>query len=281
MSGLSNSVRLALFAAALAALASVAALAGRASGLDVSTDGPGAMAHAETGDVAAVGLSDTARGLRLEVPPVALRPGVTKRLRLSILAADGEPVTALDTHDDEPALHLIFVRRDLGDYRHLHPVREGDGYAVDVTMPSAGAWRAYADFELGGEKIVLGRDLLVAGDFVPEAPPVPGQTVRSDGYRVELDARELRAGQEARLEFGVERNGRIVERLQPYLGADGHLVAIREGDLAYRHVHPVESVTGTVAFDAELGEPGRYVFFLQFKHRDRVTTAPFTVDVGR
>ena len=91
----------------------------------------------------------------------------------------------------------------------------------------------------------------------------------------------MRAGREAPLEFTIERNGRVVERLDPYLGADGHLVAIREGDLAYLHVHPVESAPGSVAFDAELGNPGSYVLFLQFKHRDRVTTAPFTVEVGR
>lgn len=282
MTGSSTLVRLALFAAALAAVGGAAALAGRASGIDVSPESSGAMAHGEeTGDASAVGLTDSVRGLQLELEPVALRPGATMRLRLSIMATDGDPVTALDTHDDEPPLHLILVRRDLGDYRHLHPTRRGDGYAVDVELPSAGAWRAYADFELGGEKIVLGRDLLVAGDFVPQAPPAPGQNFSGDGYRVELDAGELRAGREATLEFPIEQNGRAVERLQPYLGANAHLVAIREGDLAYLHVHPVESPPGTVAFDAELGEPGRYVLFLQFKHRDRVTTAPFTVEVRR
>ena len=26
--------------------------------------------------------------------------------------------------------------------------------------------------------------------------------------------------------------------MEPYLGAKGHLVALREGDLAYLHIHP-------------------------------------------
>src|SRR3546814_3056298 len=33
-------------------------------------------------------------------------------------------------------------------------------------------------------------------------------------------------------------DGNPVMTLQPYLGAYGHLVALREGDLAYLHVHP-------------------------------------------
>ena len=46
------------------------------------------------------------------------------------------------------------------------------------------------------------------------------------------------------LKLRVTRDGRPVTDLQPYLGAYGHLVALRGGDLAYLHVHPD-------------GEPGR------------------------
>ena len=44
--------------------------------------------------------------------------------------------------------------------------------------------------------------------------------------------------------------------LQPYLGAYGHLVALRDGDLAYLHVHPGEHGDGRarVGFDAEVPE---------------------------
>ncbi len=41
----------------------------------------------------------------------------------------------------------------------------------------------------------------------------------------------------------MTRDGSPVTNLQPYLGAYGHLVALRDGDLAYLHVHP-------------MGEPG-------------------------
>jgi len=276
-------VRLLLFAVALAAIGGAAALAGRASGLDVSDEPAGdAMAHAEeaAGPVAA-GLSDSASGLRLRIAPATLRAGVPGRLRLTLTDVRGGAVTDLDEEHGEPPLHLILVRRDLTGYLHLHPERSGDGFAVEATLPQAGVWRAYADFERDGEKVVLGRDLVVPGPFEPQELPAPAHTAATDGYEIELDAGQLRAGAEATLAFRVERGSRPVERFQPYLGAEGHLVAIRADDLAYLHVHPRDDAApGTVAFDAELAEPGRYALFLQFRHDGAVRTVPFTVEVA-
>ena len=48
-------------------------------------------------------------------------------------------------------------------------------------------------------------------------------------------------GEPSTLTFSVSRDGKPVTDLQPYLGAYGHLVALRAGDLAYLHVHPTAS----------------------------------------
>ncbi len=75
--------------------------------------------------------------------------------------------------------------------------------------------------------------------------------------------------------------------LQPYLAAYGHLVALRDGDLAYLHVHPAgEPGDGTTApgpditFYATAPSPGDYRLFLDFQHGDVVHTAEFTVRAG-
>ena len=58
-----------------------------------------------------------------------------------------------------------------------------------------------------------------------------------------------------------------------YLGAGGHLVALREGDMAFLHVHP----TGDgPSFAATFPTPGRYRLVLQFRHDGRVRTVAFT-----
>ncbi len=281
---LSPALRLALFAAALAVVAGGAALAGKASGIDGGNGAPaGELAHGGDGSTAgAFGLSDTAMGFGLRIEPVSLTSGVKSRLAITIIDSDGEPVTTLRGEHGEPPLHLILVRRDLTGYQHLHPRPTGAGFTVDVTLPRAGSWRAYADIEVDGEKVVLGQDLVVPGDFAPQAPAALTRSAAVDGYRIELGAAELRAAAEATLTFRISRAGRPIEGLQPYLGAAGHLVAIREDDLAYLHVHPLdEARPGEVGFDVELDQPGRYVLFLQFQHAGRVHTAPFVVAVSR
>ncbi len=275
--------RLALFLAALAAVAGAAALLGRASDVSVGEDDASEQMHGgeAAGAAPANGLSDVAGGLRLELAPTTLAAGVPSRLELRLVDADGEAVTALDEHEGEPPLHLILVRRDLAGYVHLHPTRSGDHFVADVSLPQPGLWRAYADFELDGEKIVLGRDLVVPGPFAPRPLAEPAGVAADGPYRAELAAGELRAGTEATLSFELTRAGEPV-RPEPYLGAAGHLVAIREDDLAYLHVHPLEESRGsTIAFDAELAEPGRYALFLQFRDAGAVRTVRFTVEVRR
>ncbi len=73
--------------------------------------------------------------------------------------------------------------------------------------------------------------------------------------------------------------------LEPYLGAFGHLVALRDGDLAYLHAHPegAEAAPGevsgpTVAFAVEAPTAGRYLLYLDFQVDGQVRTAAFTVE---
>ena len=90
---------------------------------------------------------------------------------------------------------------------------------------------------------------------------------------------------EAKLTLTVTRNGEKVTDLEPYLGAYGHLVALRAGDLAYLHVHP-EGTPGDgvtepgpeVVFYAQVPSEGRYHLYLDFMHEGVVRTASFTVD---
>jgi hypothetical protein len=72
-----------------------------------------------------------------------------------------------------------------------------------------------------------------------------------------------------------------VTDLEPYLGARGHLVALREGDLAFLHVHPADAgpPEASISFHAALPSPGRYRLFLQLQHHGVVHTAAFTLAV--
>jgi hypothetical protein len=184
----------------------------------------------------------------------------------------------------ERDLHLIVVNRELTTFHHVHPTLDVDGtWSIDLPALDPGSYRAVADFQIAdGPRLALGTDLAVAGEYQPAELSEPTAQTMSDGYEVELAAERSDNG-EVTAELTVRRNGDLITDLEPYLGASGHLVAMRSGDLAYAHVHPVEndeSAPGVVTFDAELTSAGRYGLFFDFKHDGTVHTAAFTFDQG-
>lgn len=199
------------------------------------------------------------------------------QLAFRILDDAGQPVTSYDVQH-ERRLHLIAVRRDLAEFRHVHPRLDPATGRWTVTVAlGAGVWRLYADFApTGAEPTVAEADLMVAGRFTPSALGPDTTVSRVDGYEVHLQ----RDDEASTVTFHVTRDGADVTDLAPYLGAYGHLVAIRADDLAYLHVHPEDGEPGPeVGFHADLAGAGRYRLFLDFKHAGRVHTADFTVTV--
>lgn len=280
------------FVVGLVAFFAVAFGVGRVVGpLDVEPERHGDMTAHDAGghgdmaasDAMVAGLQTSQDGYRLVLDDDRL-PAGTRSVGFRIISPDGEPVTSYD-EQHERDLHLIVVGRDLTGFQHVHPVLdEHTGrWSTDVAL-TPGAWRVLADFTPeGGPPLVLGGDVLVPGRFDPAPLPAERSTDLVDGYRVDL-AGDLAAGQEAELTLTVSRDGRPVTDLQPYLGAYGHLVALRAGDLGYLHVHP-DGEPGEVAagpdvvFHAEVPSAGSYRLFLDFRHGGVVRTAEFTVVV--
>ncbi|MFI7444699.1 hypothetical protein [Nonomuraea indica] len=234
------------------------------------------------------GLQVSENGYTLTPLTGAITPGEPTDFRFAVTGPDGRPVTGYEVSHDKK-LHLIVVSRDLGDFQHVHPELGADGvWTVKLTLPKAGAYRMFADFApTGGQALTLGADVLVAGDYTPRALPAAARTASVDGYTVEL-AGELTPGRSSRLTLTVSKDGKPVTDLQPYLGAYGHLVALRGADLAYLHVHPdgepgdgrTQAGPGIVFF-AEAPSAGSYRLFLDFQHEGEVRTAAFTVNAGQ
>ena len=225
------------------------------------------------------GLMVSQDGYTLRLASATRPAGRDVPLRFTVTGPDGEPVAAYDV-EHEKELHLVAVRRDLVGFQHVHPTRAPDGtWSTDLDL-APGTWRVFADFAAtGAEPLTLGTDLFVPGQAA--APPrsdADVRTARVDGYEVRLDG-DLTGGEASRLTLSVSRDGEPVTDLEPYLGAYGHLVALRAGDLAYLHVHP-EGGRGPVAFRAEVPSEGAYHLFLDFKHDGVVRTAAFSVRTG-
>ena len=261
-------MRIALFTGLLGLVFAVALLTGRAFDPDVGsgTEEPphegGATEHGAGADGLALALVNTPRAARAR-----------DSLAFRIEDAGGEAVTDFDVAHDR-RMHLIVVRRDLTGFRHLHPQMDEQGtWRAPVALDGAGEHRVFADFESGGEAHVLTADTEVPGPFEPRPlPPASNHADAGSGYEVRL------AGTGDRLRFTVVRNGRRVDDIEPYLGARGHLVALREADLEYLHVHPESAAEpgADIRFRVEYPSAARYRLFLQFKHEGEVHTAAFT-----
>ncbi|MPY92634.1 MAG: hypothetical protein GEV08_06055 [Acidimicrobiia bacterium] len=280
--------KLGAYAAVLVVVLTAGAGVGAAVGpLDDGDDAPG-MAHETSSDGTTpeespdmpAGLSASEAGYTFTPEDTTFTPGVAEPFAFRVLGPGGAPVTDFDTRHEQD-LHLIVVSGYLADYQHLHPALSADGtWSTELGLPRAGGYRAYADFAAAGaEPLTLGVDLLVAGELAPQPLPAPAATATVDGYEVLLDG-DVTAGAESALHFRVARDGAAVSDLEPYLGAFGHLVAIRATDHAYLHVHPTEdSSPAQVAFSVHVPSPGSYRLFLDFQHQGVVRTATFTLDV--
>ena len=286
---------LARIGAFLAVLAVVFGLAW-VVGTQVGPVGEPAAAHGghESGHTHETGATDRAEvpgglmvsenGYALHLADAELRPGSAREIAFTITGPDGRPVTAYD-EEHGMDLHLIVVRRDFSGFQHVHPtLGESGTWTVPVDL-TPGAWRVLADFKpTGARAVTLGSDLAVPGETPPRADLPVTRTATVDGYTVTL-AGDLVAGEHSMLTLSVWKDGRPVTDLEPYLEAYGHLVALREGDLAYLHVHPGgEPGDGKtkpgpdIEFGAEVPSAGGYHLYLDFKHDGVVRTAQFALD---
>ena len=318
-------VRLVAFVAAAAAVFGTAVLVGEVVGGDGGGHGGGQMAaegHGsgeEKADMAegehskggsepnpVRGLAIAEGGLKLELDQRELPRGRRAKLTFAVMGSKGEPVRDFEVEHDK-RMHLIVARRDLTGFQHLHPKLGNDGrWSTDITVADAGSYRVFADFKRRGENFTLAADVAIDGPLDSrEMAPVRTTSAAGDGYQVKLAGAPSNAGDEAELGFAVTRNGKEVS-VDDYLGAKGHLVALREGDMAYLHVHPAatgndpkaaegeehttssedghsEAAAGSepISFMTEFPSGGRYGLFLQFKHEGKVRTAAFTREVAR
>jgi hypothetical protein len=252
-------------------------------------EGHGGHAEAPAAEAAATA---TLPGLSLEADGYSLSPvvapeavGEEGELSFSVLGPDGEPLLEY-TEEHEKDLHLIVVRQDGSQFRHVHPELDESGtWSLPWSWDEAGSYRVFADLTPAGQEsgVTLTRTIDVSGDFAPVTLEDEVRTSRAGDFDVTLSG-DLAAGGSSTLTLEVTRDGEAVTTMQPYLGAFGHLVALRDGDLAYLHVHPegAEPEAGqlsgpTVDFATEAPTPGRYLLYFDFQVDDEVHTASFVV----
>ncbi|AEB45966.1 copper resistance protein CopC [Micromonospora maris] len=256
------------------------------SAVDGHQHPPGTGAHAHTGDGGdqVAGAWVSAAGYTLQPVQRSQPPGVRVDYQFRIVDGNRQPATDFAVVHDKP-LHLIVVGRDLSGYQHLHPSMSPDGvWTVPLELPRAGDYRLYADFSVttaDGRQLplVLGVDHHVPGVYTPAQLPAPEPKATAGPYAVSMEGTPT-IGLSAPIVLRVAGASGPAQ-LEPYLGAYGHLVVVREGDLGYVHVHPEpELVDGAVTFWLTVPSAGRYRAFFDFQVGGKVYTADYTLDLS-
>jgi hypothetical protein len=234
------------------------------------------------------GLAPTDNGYALTVTSQPMT-GMAMPVTFTITKS-GTPVTAFDPEQTK-LMHFYLIRSDLSGFQHLHPTMNSTGtWSVTPAALSPGSYRIYTQFlphaDNAAGALVLSRPVTIAGSSEPSSTlPAPSTIAIVDGYTLTL-AGTPKAGAETPLQINISKAGQPVTDLQPYLDTYAHVTAIRQGDLAFAHLHPTDTVTGdhggpTLTINADLPEAGNYRIFVQFQTAGTLHTAAITITVMR
>ncbi len=225
-------------------------------------------------------------------------PNTPATFKYSIIDDQGNILKDLDVVH-EKLMHFIVVRKDLANFQHVHPEFEsktGEFTLPNLTLPTDGEYKLFADFiptasqtDPNGDKlpVTIYQDVRV-GSLANYKPQPIGTTEKSktfDAYQVTLipNSTSIASGNSIGFDFEIKKDGKLVTNLEKYLGALGHTVVLREGDLQFIHAHATqkstEPQTGKVNFVITFPEAGNYKLFSQFQHEGKIITSNFVVNV--
>lgn len=219
-----------------------------------------------------------------QLVPAGFEIGNYRLLTDSIVGAKGQPrvvtfhIQTIDMEEritsyqmvHEALIHAVMIRPDLSGYEHFHPTISDTG-SWEVTLDEPGPWHLVFDTTPKGASspVVLSANLDDEVSVEPVELPAPDDDVIVDGLHI------IRSG----LDFSIyNEDGTPAQGLEPYLGQPAHLIAIRQGDLAYVHLHATDDMANMFMFGSTLPQTGTYRMFLQFGHNGKVLTVPFTVE---
>jgi hypothetical protein len=237
--------------------------------------------------------------VELSTSPDRVTANVPFTLRLSVREPGGGAITSRFDLVHEMWYHLFIVNDDMTVYQHLHPAPQPDqSWAIEVTLPADGQYSVLSDFVPTGASPQFLRNTLETdrSDSVAEgrrslglqrAPQTAGDVTASLTFAPSA----VTTGQVTRMTYRLTDTvtGEPALDLQPYLGAFGHTLVVREGVSAWVHSHPTDDggriLTSRsrggpeVSFDAWFARPGRYRAWTQFMRGGEIRTVSFTFDV--
>jgi putative copper resistance protein D len=245
--------------------------------------------------------------VNLETDPSKIIAGIPVTIMVRIKDPEGKPLKGLEV-SHERILHALIVGQDMRSFAHIHPEEAGPitgemlkkaDFPLRFTFPKAGEYLVGADFFAGDEFYSKMFHLSVSGKPAMGGPKTDFSTRKNFGeYRVTFSASPMnvKAGEETSLSYIIEKDGKTVTDLNPYLGAAMHIAVISADLKQYIHAHgavpgephahqdhmhtkPPKRFGPEIEADVVFPTKGIYTIFSQVKHHDKVLVFDFMVNV--
>ena len=223
---------------------------------------------------------------RLEFPlemthaPDAVKPGDSVDLTLRVLDPDTNRTATRFELVHEKLMHLFVVSENLQFFAHEHPQLQSDGtFHLTVHVPYGGMYRVLADYYPVGGVPQLAVDTFFAigqsegPHLTPAVAPAKAENLIA---ALHTDPEQPLAGLETKMFFTIHP----ADKLEPYLGAWGHMLAASEDLIDLIHLHPfLSDGRGGIQFNVIFPRSGLYRIWTQFQRNSVVNTVAFTLPV--
>jgi hypothetical protein len=198
------------------------------------------------------------------------------QLTITLVDEVNQPVTELEINH-EKIVHLIIVDEHLNVYSHLHPEEVAPGqFKVNHGLKD-GNYKAFVDIKPTNLSYTVHPINFAIGEAEQghqhdTLDPDVELTQTVNGHEVTMYPSSLKIDEPVQLIFELD-----IEKLEPYLGAMGHVVILDEQANNYLHVHPVNEEEPI--FETTFTEPGIYKIWAEFQQNGIVNVYPFVVEI--
>ncbi len=245
--------------------------------------------------------------VRIETDPSYIVAGTPVSITVHLEDRKGKPLHGLVEHH-ERIIHAVIIGKDLNVFAHIHPEDLGPltGDMLDTAtfplryiFPKAGSYIMGIDFATEDGVYSKTASLFVFGQPNMGEPKIDLSRSKNFGpYRATLatSPESVKAGEETTLEYYIQKNGKPVTDLQPYLGAAMHLAVVRadldqfihahgavpeEASTHHDHMHAMAPEKFGPKIDSVIVFPvkGIYKIFSQVKYQGTVLLFDFMVEV--
>jgi copper transport protein len=251
---------------------------------------------------------------QLATSPAPLAPNVPTMLTFTLRDYQGKPLEDL-VLDHNRILHVVIASKDFSVFSHIHVEDLGP---VTPEMIKTGVFPVLFAFPKPGQYLVsvdyAERAYIFSDQFYLNVEPATAMSAiknenlslqeNFDGNEVTLkiSPATLKAGAPATLDYHVEKDGKPLTEMNPYLAVPMHISIIRDDLMAFLHVHgllpvsPIGKLLGESIHASHLFLPnkfgpdieatnftfpsaGIYHIFGEFSVAGKIVVSQFTVRV--